>query len=134
MVDFSDERIFFLTFFRNSMPSVYLFNPLSFSGLPIFSGRNIFPHLPSIGDHSQSVFYRIYRRMRIVIPSNTDFFYLEAEFSGDRKYLDIKGESIKSLFGKNSPCSFGLKPDPSRPVYCRECWAKKRPARPRNRY
>jgi len=28
-------------------------------------------------------------------------------------------------------CEVPFKPDPSRPVYCRECWAKKRPARPR---
>ena len=34
----------------------------------------------------------------------------------------------------NQECEVPFKPDPSRPVYCRECWAKKRPARPRNRY
>ena len=28
-------------------------------------------------------------------------------------------------------CEVPFKPDPSRPVYCRECFAKKRPARPR---
>ncbi|MGD6807959.1 MAG: CxxC-x17-CxxC domain-containing protein [Candidatus Bathyarchaeia archaeon] len=31
-------------------------------------------------------------------------------------------------------CEVPFKPDPNRPVYCRECWAKKRPPRPRNRY
>jgi len=29
-------------------------------------------------------------------------------------------------------CEVPFKPDPSRPVYCRECWAKRRP--PRRRY
>jgi CxxC-x17-CxxC domain-containing protein len=28
-------------------------------------------------------------------------------------------------------CEVPFKPDPNRPVYCRECWAKRRPARPR---
>ncbi|MCW3996885.1 MAG: hypothetical protein NWE98_12145 [Candidatus Bathyarchaeota archaeon] len=28
-------------------------------------------------------------------------------------------------------CEVPFKPDPNRPVYCRECWSKKRPARPR---
>ncbi|MDR2202776.1 MAG: hypothetical protein LBE76_00405 [Nitrososphaerota archaeon] len=28
-------------------------------------------------------------------------------------------------------CEVPFVPDPSRPVYCRECWATKRPARPR---
>ena len=28
-------------------------------------------------------------------------------------------------------CEVPFVPDPSRPVYCRECWAKKRPAIPR---
>jgi len=28
-------------------------------------------------------------------------------------------------------CDVPFVPDPNRPVYCRECWAKKRPARPR---
>lgn len=27
------------------------------------------------------------------------------------------------------PCEVPFKPDPSRPVYCRECWAKRREAR-----
>ena len=31
-------------------------------------------------------------------------------------------------------CEVPFKPDPSRPVYCRECYAKKRPARPPRRY
>jgi CxxC-x17-CxxC domain-containing protein len=30
-------------------------------------------------------------------------------------------------------CQVPFKPDPSRPVYCRECYAKRRPPR-RNRY
>ena len=30
-------------------------------------------------------------------------------------------------------CEVPFKPDPSRPVYCRECWAKRRGAR-RRRY
>ena len=30
-------------------------------------------------------------------------------------------------------CEVPFKPDPSRPVYCRECWAKRRPPR-RRRY
>jgi len=30
-------------------------------------------------------------------------------------------------------CEVPFKPDPSRPVYCKECWAKRRPPR-RDRY
>jgi len=29
-------------------------------------------------------------------------------------------------------CEVPFKPDPNRPVYCRECWQRKRP--PRRRY
>ena len=32
----------------------------------------------------------------------------------------------------NQECQVPFKPDPDRPVFCRECFAKKRP--PRNRY
>ncbi|MCL1970708.1 MAG: DNA-directed RNA polymerase [Candidatus Bathyarchaeota archaeon] len=28
-------------------------------------------------------------------------------------------------------CEVPFVPDPERPVYCRECWAQKRPAKPR---
>jgi CxxC-x17-CxxC domain-containing protein len=31
-------------------------------------------------------------------------------------------------------CEVPFKPDPSRPVYCRECWSKKRRTRSRRRY
>ncbi|MEM2889013.1 MAG: CxxC-x17-CxxC domain-containing protein [Candidatus Bathyarchaeia archaeon] len=39
-------------------------------------------------------------------------------------------KAVCSECGKE--CEVPFKPDPNRPVYCRECWAKKRPPRRRS--
>jgi len=51
------------------------------------------------------------------------------------RYKELKVVSGKEMFKATcsecgQACEDPVKQNPSRPVYCRECWAKKRPANP----
>ena len=46
------------------------------------------------------------------------------------KYLMYEKEMHKAVCADcKQECEVPFKPDPSRPVYCRECYSKRRPAR-----
>ncbi|HML01931.1 MAG TPA: CxxC-x17-CxxC domain-containing protein [Candidatus Bathyarchaeia archaeon] len=68
----------------------------------------------------------------------------ELEFHEDASFsLTVSGGVIRLAYGENremhkavcaecrKECEVPFKPDGSRPVYCRECYAKRRPARSR---